>query len=319
MTKKSLYLISSLFLYFALFLVTYFNIIPILKIDPSYWHQNIVALIITATIIFFSDYLLFFLIYSKKSWLHITIDYIILLISLGLMQLSSNIEAWLIIPASFLIIFFKNSFLWNIYLAKNSMNIKPVNISLLNENLIKYNKNCPKVYVNNNLHHESFIVSHNGENIIVLNTKDYEQNENYVTLLILRLLSISQTKNKIYGNNIAISIQCIVVIFTFYLFDFKIGSIISFLSYCSFIYIINILISIMLNYLENQFEVTYDIYLFDQNIDKEKFKEFISLKYDEHQIVNRLAHIEEVEESKFTPYNTHMILKQCEAGFTLID
>lgn len=258
----------------------------------------VVALLCLASLVFFVASALFKL---QHSYLSFIISLLISVVCLATIHLSSYLTWWLPIFAFVLLIVLLQSIEWLMYKWKNALHIQRINHLLLNEFLSDYNCSVNKLYINKNAINNQLFYS-NGKTILVLNETTNILGETHVNLTALRLMSISKTRNFVYGVNFSLGIQILLFMAASYVYNFNYFIVTQLVST---VLVYNILSNLTLLFLANlqlRFDIVYDILLYDNTINPQQFETFITNTYPTYNANKRLHVIHNLEESQLAPY-----------------
>jgi hypothetical protein len=220
----------------------------------------------------------------------------------SLVHASSYLTWWLPIATSAMCIVLLQSNEWLFYKIKNGTSLKKINEVLLNEFLSDYSTKIDVFYVNNNAVGNELFISQ-GKTILVIDEPTNTLGQTHTHLAALRLLSIGKTRNVSYGVNFSLLLQFVIFVAAMYSFNFNCILVQPMLNIMVLYYVLNNGLMLLLKKVEQNFELVYDILLYDNTIEKQAFETFIKNSYPLHKTNDKHLHtIYNLEESQLAPY-----------------
>jgi hypothetical protein len=274
----------------------------------------VVLLMCVASVVFFITSLLLKL---QHSYLSFIINLLISVACVKIIHVSSYLTWWLPILAFALLLVLLQSTEWLVYKWKNSLHIQRINHLLLNEFLSDYNCTINELYVNKNGTENQLFYS-NGKTILVINEATNTLGETHVNLTALRLMSISKTRNFVYGVNFSLGIQFALFVAASYVYNFNYLIATQLISIILVYSVLSNIALLLLANLQQRFDVVYDILLYDNNINPQQFETFITNTYPTHNAGKRLHVIHNLEESQLAPYALPTHVSNYNAGLIIL-
>ncbi len=253
----------------------------------------------------------------QHSYISFIISLFICVVCGATIHLSSYLTWWLPIFAFLLLIVLLQSTEWLVYKWKNALHLQRINHLLLNEFLSDYTCSVNELYINKNATNNQLFYS-NGKTILVLNEATNILGENHANLTALRLMSISKTRNFVYGVNFSLGIQVLLFMAASYVYNFNylIAT-----QLVSTLLLYNVLTNVAIVFLANlqqRFDVVYDIMLYDNTINPQQFETFITNTYPTHNASKRLHVIHNLEESQLAPYALPIHVSNYNVGLIIL-
>lgn len=274
----------------------------------------VVLLMCVASVVFFIASLVLKL---QHSYLSFIINLLISVACVKIIHVSSYLTWWLPILAFVLLLVLLQSTEWLVYKWKNSLHIQRINHLLLNEFLSDYNCTINELYINKHATENQLFYS-SGKTILVLNDATNILGETHVNLTALRLMSISKTRNFVYGVNFSLVIQFSLFVAASYVYNFNYLIATQLLSIILVYSVLSNVALLLLTNLQQRFDVVYDILLYDNNINPQQFEDFITNTYPTGDASRRLHIIHNLEESQLAPYALPTHVSNYNAGLIIL-